>query len=66
MLKGFALGLILVALYAATALVMMVAVGMIHAQWLTTMPTMGYHAALALAWIPGFFIGSSASSASKK
>jgi hypothetical protein len=59
-------GVLFVACYALTALVTMVAVGMIHAQWLHTMPTMGYHTALALAWIPGFFIAGAASSANPK
>jgi hypothetical protein len=64
-MKVLVIAALLAVLYALTALVMMVAVGMIHAQWLTTMPTMGYHTALALAWIPGFFVGSAASSANK-
>jgi hypothetical protein len=56
----------LAVIYALWAVLVMVAAGMVHAQWLTMMPTMGYHAALALAWIPGVIFGGSAAATQKK
>lgn len=63
----FTIFVIVVALlYVPWATLVMVAAGMVHAQWLHAMPTMSFHQALALAWIPGVIFGGSASSASNR
>jgi hypothetical protein len=56
---------LLVGAYFFTAFLLMIAAGVVHSVWLTMMPTMGYKAALLMAWIPGVFFSGCAASGSK-
>lgn len=65
LLLGLLFLAIFVGAYMVTALLVMIAVGMIHALWIVALPTMGYHTALALAWIPGVIFGAGHATSSR-
>ncbi len=43
--------------YAVGCWITMLLVGMVHADWLHSMPTLSYHSAIVLGWIIGVPIG---------
>jgi MFS-type transporter involved in bile tolerance (Atg22 family) len=53
----------IVALYLASAWLLMLTVGMVHGEWLHSLPTMGWHAAWVLALPLGILFGGSAAAA---
>ena len=43
--------------YAVACWITMLIIGMLHADWLHSMPTLSYHSAIVLGWIIGVPIG---------